>query len=83
MVKESWRVPRPLGQKAKQLLHLHVLLQGSAELPGPVTPSPLTNSACPQTLVDQQRADVNALITGTEFSKESELLLNISRQSWG
>ena len=73
----------PLGQKAKQLLRLHALLQGSAEPLGPVAMSPLTNSACPWTLVAQQRADVNVFITDVEFSMESELLLKVSRRSFG
>lgn len=73
----------PLARRPSSSCAWHGLLQGSAEPQGPVATSPRTNSACPCTLVAQQRAEVNALITGTEFSKESELLLNGSRQSFG
>lgn len=73
----------PLATRPSSSCAWHGLLQGSAEPQGPVATSPRTNSACPCTLVAQQRAEVNALITGTEFSKESELLLNVSRQSFG
>lgn len=79
VAKERWRLPWSPGQKAKQLLRL----EHSAEPPGLVTTCPVTNSACSRTLVAQQRADVNALITRDKFSKESELLINTSRQPFG
>lgn len=77
--------PKPKVPSAGQLLCLQALLRGSAGPAGPAALSLLTNGVFPLGPAGslQQRAGANALITGAEFSEESELLLNIRSQPFG